>query len=180
MSIPKDITLNKEANLKFDEGMEIRDTNPDAAALKFTEAIDMYKEVFTLREERIPLDVSTSNPIYNIANCYTNLYKLNGNDFNIKKAEFEMYRAIKLRTKLGDTDSIALSQMKGNLGQILYYGKFIEESIILLKDNATKHVEELGAHKETLEAIKMYQKAALESKNQVEHLEYIGALLEKI
>ena len=110
--------------------------------LIFKEAIEIYKQVFEIRKKRDPSNVNISNPIYNLANCYTQIYKLFKKKKDIEEAETQMKKAIMLRKGLGDKDSILLSRMNGNLGEIYNLQDKIEYSIILFKEKFIKHIEE--------------------------------------
>ena len=72
-------------------------------------------------------------------------------------------QAIKVREDLGDIDSIHISRMKGNLGEVLSLQEKIVEALPLLLDNVTQHIEKVGYDEDTMIALKMYEYAGLKS-----------------
>ena len=158
-----DYKLNLEANHLFQVAQEILVAKPKKAEVLLVRAIGYYFDVYRYRRQNTPSSTRISNPLYNIANCYTYYYNITKDNFYLELAEKMLRQAIKVREDLGDIDSIHISRMKGNLGEVLSLQEKIVESLPLLLDNVIQHIEKVGYDKDTMIALKMYEYAGLKS-----------------
>ena len=158
-----DYKINQHANHLFQVAQEILVAKPEKAEKILVKAIGLYFHVYRTRRENTPTNPRVSNPLYNIANCYTYYYNITKDEFYLELAENMLRQAIKVRENLGDIDSIHISRMKGNLGEVLSLQERIDEALPLLLDNVNQHIEKVGYDKDTMIALKMYEYAGLKS-----------------
>ena len=173
-----DYRINLHANQLFQVAQEILVAKPEKAEKLLVKAIGLYFHVYRTRKENTPTNPRVSNPLYNMANCYTYYYHITKDKKFIGLSEKLLRQAIKVRENLGDIDSIHISRMKGNLGEVLSLQDRIDESLPYLYDNVKQHIEKIGYDEDTMVALKMYEHAGLKSERADEIKDYISKEME--
>ena len=169
-----DYILNQQGNQLFQVAQEILVAKPRKAESLLVRAIGIYFQVYRTRSEIMPTNPKLSNPLYNIANCYTYYYHITKDKNFLGLSEKLLRQAIEVRKNLGDTESIHISRMKGNLGEVLSLQDRIEESLPFLLDNVNQHIEKVGYDDDTRIALKMYEYAGLKSEKAEEIKNFIS------
>ena len=169
-----DYTINQHANHLFQVAQEILVAKSEKAEKILVKAIGLYFHVYRTRRENTPTNPRVSNPLYNIANCYTYYYHITKDKNFLGLSEKLLRQAIEVRKNLGDTDSIHISRMRGNLGEVLSLQDRIEESLPFLLDNVNQHIEKVGYDDDTRIALKMYEYAGLKSEKAEEIKNFIS------